>query len=62
LGRSYYGGLLKIDGRQSLPVAYAIAHKVAHLYSAVAIKDPKLGVFIVSIAHGTRYCVGDCIE
>jgi CRISPR-associated protein Csx3 len=52
------GPLLKINGAQSLPIAFAIAHKVAHLYGAVAIYDPKVKQYIVSISHNSDYPLG----
>jgi CRISPR-associated protein Csx3 len=61
-------GVLKIDGPQSVPVAYAIGHRLAHLYEAIAILDPKIGkkghkTYIVTISHGSsEYSVGDLIE
>jgi CRISPR-associated protein Csx3 len=59
--------LLKIDGPASLPVCYQIAHKVSHLYSAVAIYDPKIGnegykTYIVTITHTPTYQIGELIE
>ncbi|GAB1537929.1 hypothetical protein NUACC21_05840 [Scytonema sp. NUACC21] len=61
------GRLLKIDGPASLPVCYLIAHKVSHLYSAIAIFDPKIGrkgykTFITAISHTPAYQVGELIE
>jgi CRISPR-associated protein Csx3 len=62
------GELLKIDGPQSVPVAYVLAHKLAHRYSAIAVLDPKIGrkgykTYIVTIAHGSsQYQVGQLIE
>lgn len=61
-------GVLKIDGPQSVPVAYTIAHRLSHLYGAIAILDPKIGkkghkTYIVTITHGSPdYQVGDLIE
>lgn len=61
-------GVLKIDGPQSVPVAYAIGHRLSHLYEAIAILDPKIGqkghkTYIVTISHGSsEYSVGDLIE
>lgn len=60
--------LLKIDGPQSIPVAYVIAHKLAHLYEAIAVLDPKIGKkgyknYIVTTTHGSKkYKVGQIIE
>ncbi|MBW4433164.1 MAG: CRISPR-associated protein Csx3 [Pelatocladus maniniholoensis HA4357-MV3] len=62
------GSRILIDGPQSVPVAYVIAHKLAHLYKTVAVLDPKIGTpgyktYIVTISHGsTQYKVGDLIE
>jgi CRISPR-associated protein Csx3 len=55
------GPLLKINGPQSLPVAFVIAHKVAHLYGAIAVFDPKLSQYVVAITHGSPYQVGECL-
>jgi len=33
------GGLLKITGAASLPVAFVITHRVCHLYKAIAVCD-----------------------
>lgn len=56
------GPLVKFDGPASLPVAFVLAHAVAHLYGTVAVKDPKLGKFVVVITHGGQHRVGDVIE
>lgn len=61
------GSLLKIDGPASIPVSYAIAHKVSHLYGAIAVFDPKLGkkgykTYITVITHTSAYKVGELIE
>ncbi len=61
------GKLLKITGRQSLPVAYAICHQVAHLYGAIAVFDPKMGgkgvdAYIVAISHSPDYQVGQILR
>jgi CRISPR-associated protein Csx3 len=55
------GDLLKITGPASLPVAMVIAHAVAHRYGAVGVFDPKLNKFVVSIAHGGKYQIGDLV-
>ncbi len=57
------GSLLKINGPASLPVAFVIAHKVAHLYGAIAVYDPKLGgKYVVCITHNPTYNLGDLIN
>ena len=56
------GELLKINGPASLPVACVITHRIAHLYGAIAIYDPKLGgKYVVCISHHPSYRLGDVI-
>jgi CRISPR-associated protein Csx3 len=67
LGELPGGQLLKIDGPASLPVCYLIAHKVSHLYGAIAIFDPKIGrkgykTFITAVSHTPAYKIGEIIE
>lgn len=66
-GKLSGGRLLKIDGPASLPVCYLIAHKISHLYSAIAIFDPKIGregykTFITAVSHSPAYKIGEIIE
>ena len=39
-----------------------IEHGLGHLYETVAVFDPKLGKYVVSISHGAKYSVGDLID
>lgn len=55
------GPLLKITGPASLPVAFVIAHEVLHIYGAVAVFDPKLQHYVVSVSHSPDYAIGDLI-
>ena len=55
------GRLLRINGRASVPVAFTIAHGVAHLFGAVAVFDPKLGKYVVAISHDPAYPVGQLV-
>lgn len=64
------GRLLKVTGVCSIPVAYAIAHKVNHLYGAIAVFDPKVpvgggtdivGGYVVVITHDPKYKIGDVL-
>lgn len=55
------GALLKVNGPASLPVAFVIAHKVAHLYGAIACYDPKLASYVVCITHDPAHQLGDLI-
>ena len=62
-GKELVGGkLIKINGPASLPVAVAIAHAVGHLYETIAVFDPKLSKYVVSVTHGTEYKLGDLID
>jgi len=56
-----WGEIVKIDGPASLPVAAVIIHKLAHLYSVVAVFDPKLQKFVVAISHSGKNTSGDLI-
>lgn len=55
------GGLLRINGPASLPVAMVIAHAVSHRYGAIAMFDPKIQGYIVSISHDPKWAVGDVL-
>jgi CRISPR-associated protein Csx3 len=56
------GPLLKINGPASLPVAFVLAHAVLHIYGVVAVRDPKLGKYVVVASHAPDYSVGDLID
>ena len=56
------GSLLKINGRMSLPVSYTIAHTLGHLYSAIAVFDPRLKAYIIVISTNPEYQLGDSID
>ena len=61
------GALLKINGPASVPVSYVIAHKVTHLYGAIAVFDPKIGEkgtnkYIIAIAHNPTYKIADMLD
>ena len=56
------GSLLKINGRMSLPVSYTIAHTLGHLYSAIAVFDPRLQAYVVVISTNPEYQLGDLID
>jgi CRISPR-associated protein Csx3 len=56
------GSVLKINGPASLPVAFVIAHAVLHIYGAVAVFDPKLQKYVVTVTHSAEYAIGDLID
>ena len=56
------GDVIRVNGPASLPVAMVIAHKVNHLYGAVACYDPKLSKYVVAVSHNPAYGVGDLID
>ncbi len=60
-------GLLKINGRSTVLASFVIANKVAHLYSSVAVFDPKQGDkgsdrYVVVMSHGKDYQVGETFD
>ncbi len=56
------GQLLKINGPVSIPVAFVLAHKLAHIYGAIGFYDPKLAKYVICITHNTAYKLGDLID
>ena len=63
-GKLNGGGLLKINGPASLPVAMVLGHKLSHLFEAVACFDPKLNKYVVAISHSPNpnYTIGNLID
>ena len=61
-GQIQGGEVIRINGPASLPVAMVLAHHLSHRYQAVAVYDPKLSKYIVSIAHGSKYTIGDMLD
>lgn len=56
------GGLLKINGKHTIPMAYVLAHHLSHLYSAIAAFDPKLPAYVVVISHDPQYELGTTLQ
>jgi CRISPR-associated protein Csx3 len=58
------GEILCINGRASVPVSFAIAAKVGHIFGAIAVSDPKLGkdTFVVTITHSATYKLGELVR
>ncbi|MGA9382220.1 MAG: hypothetical protein WBV73_25960 [Phormidium sp.] len=59
--------LLRINGRATVLASFMIANKIAHLYSSVAIFDPKLGDkgldrYVVVFSHSKDYQVGETFD
>lgn len=61
-GELHGGQLLKINGPVSIPVAFVLAHRLSHLYGAIAFFDPKLGKYVTCITHNPAYNLGDLID
>ena len=55
------GRLLKINGPISIAAAMMLAHRVAHLYGAVAVFDPRLAGYIVAISHDPEFELGQVL-
>ncbi|MEO0969554.1 MAG: CRISPR-associated protein Csx3 [Cyanobacteria bacterium J06639_18] len=62
MGKMTGGQLLKINGPIFIPVAFVLAHKVSHMYGAVAVFDPKIGKFVICITHNPVYKLGELID
>ena len=56
------GGIIKINGPASLPVAVVLTHALSHRFSAVAVFDPKLVGYVVAVSHDPTVSVGDLIQ
>lgn len=56
------GGLIMLNGPASLPVAITISHALMHIFSAIAVFDPKLNKYVVSVSHDPVFQVGDLID
>ncbi|MCE2401158.1 CRISPR-associated protein Csx3 [Candidatus Poribacteria bacterium] len=58
------GGLLKINGPASLPVAMFLGHRLSQLYEAIACFDPKMNKYVIAISRSSNpsYAVGNVID
>ena len=50
--------LLKINGRSTVLAGFLIASQLAHRYSALAVFDPKLEKYVVTVSHSPDYQIG----
>ena len=55
------GGTILLNGPASLPAACAIAHAIAHRFSAVGVLDPKLNGYVVAVTHDPAVELGSII-
>ena len=56
------GGLLKINGPASLPVAMVLGYQLSRLFDTIACFDPKLNQYVVVISENPKFLVGDLID
>lgn len=54
--------VIRVNGPASLPVACVLAHAIGHHCGAVAVFDPKMAKYVVAIAHGGEYQIGELID
>lgn len=52
------GKLVLLNGPASLPVACALAHRLAHIFGAIGVFDPKMAGYVVAVSHDPTYLVG----
>jgi len=55
------GGTILLNGPASLPAACAIAHAIAHRFSAIGVFDPKLNGYVVAVTHDPAVELGSVI-
>ncbi|MBR3156880.1 CRISPR-associated protein Csx3 [Candidatus Saccharibacteria bacterium] len=55
------GKTVLLNGPASLPVAVVLTHALCHICPAIAVFDPKLGKYVVSVSHTADYQVGDLL-
>jgi CRISPR-associated Csx3 family protein len=56
-----HGVILKINGRASLQVISVITHQFAHVVKVLAIYDPKLVGYVVTVSHSKQFKVGQVL-
>lgn len=56
------GGLLKVNGPASLPVAMVLGYRLSGLFETVACFDPKLNKYVIVISNSPDYTVGELID
>ena len=56
------GKLIKINGAASLPLALVLGKKLAPLYGAVGVFDPKLQKYVIAVSSSSQFQVGDLVE
>ncbi|PJF37974.1 MAG: CRISPR-associated protein Csx3 [Phototrophicales bacterium] len=54
-----HGKYVFINGRMSLPVAFVIAHALAHIAKAIFVYDPKMTEYICVVTHDPNVKLGD---
>lgn len=60
-GELLSGKMIKLNGPASLPVAVAITNSVSGLFEVVAVFDPKLNGYVVSISSDSAYEIGSVL-
>jgi CRISPR-associated protein Csx3 len=53
---------VKINGPASLPIAFALCHELAHKFGFVAVWDPKLQKYVVSVSHDPTIELGRLLD
>ena len=56
------GKIIKFNGATTVPVAAAITHHIANKFSYIGLCDPKLKKYVIVVANGPEYKVGDLID
>jgi CRISPR-associated protein Csx3 len=59
--KSLMGHGVLVDGRASLPVAFALSHAWAHIARFIGVFDPKLNGYVICVSHDAAHAVGSVI-
>lgn len=56
------GKIIRLNGPTTVPVGVAITHHLTHKFSYIGLCDPKLKKYVIVVAHGPEYKLGDLID
>ena len=58
----FMGLRLKVNGAMSAPIVSALTHRLSHVVKYIAIFDPKMGGYVVTVSHQPGVNCGDIIH
>ncbi len=54
--------VLRVNGAASMPVTFAISAEIGNVTKAIAVFDPKLKKYVVSVTRTPEHQIGDLID